>query len=98
MLRKVAHRFLELHDVCLPARADEAAYAEGFWLLPSRGKATLDGNILRYDESRATWEAEVWSFVCARMLERADFTTTPRMHTELTRCLGVHAERVASAR
>ena len=82
----------------MPARADEAAYDAGFWPLPARGRATLDGNILRYDESRATWEAEVWSFVCDRLLARAPFPSTPRMRTELARCIGVHAERAASSR
>jgi len=89
MLRQVAFRFLITHELRLPLPADVALYAAGFWPLPAEGPTTLDGNIVRYDESRPTWQLEVWSLVCERLLLQEGFGSTPELRAELARWFGV---------
>jgi hypothetical protein len=92
LLRQVATRFLVTHDLRLPLRADVALYAAGFWPLPSDGPASQNGDILRYDETRQTWEREVWSLVCARLLQRDGFEPTLELCAELAAWFGVVLE------
>jgi len=92
MLRQVATRFLLAHDLRLPVEADVAAYAAGFWPLPSDGPTTLVGDILRYDELRPSWERDVWSLVCARLLMRDGFEPSLELRAELARWFGVVLE------
>ena len=86
----------------LPLRADDALYAAGFLPVPVRGHgpAHADGNVLRYDETRPTWEAEVWTLVCSRLLRRAGFPDTHAYRVSLARAFGVELAppRHASAR
>lgn len=85
----------------LPLRADDAAFAARFWLVPSSGPAWQDGNILRYDETRPTWQVEVWGLVCGRLLSRAGLANTPASRAELARHIAVElggAPRLANVR
>jgi hypothetical protein len=93
MLRQIAYQFLITHSLRLPVRADLALYAAGFFPVPSSGPASLDGDILRYDESRATWQLEVWNIICARLLEEGGQTDTPEARAELAQWLGVLLDR-----
>jgi hypothetical protein len=99
-MHQIALSFLAAHGLTLPLAADVALFAAGFWPLPAPGPASLDGNILRYDEAWPGWEAAVWHLVCGRILENAGYPNGPGLRAELARGFGVvlHVPHAAGAR